>query len=419
MEEDDETCKQDCRRWEEDIYWTHFRSIHFFQFLRGDFQKQLAMPKKFAENMKNKLGENVFLKGPSGSIWKVGLAAEEGGLFFKRGWEEFVKDHPLAENDVLMFRFSGNSRFEVLMFDQRSLCEKEASYFCKKWGQNEKESEAGMKRKAREGSEVVTESPLPQDAVRAPAEEQPQKEEETAPAATRKKGRRIVTPRRASLANVGKESSLIVIDQDKKRSPVKSPSASSTPPQKGKVTRRRSVHKDSGFTHVFVSKKNAAVKSPAHVLMMQRAQAAMKSESFSVVMQPTHPFDLLACPLFKLYNLLSICDMCQYLFRNYQSIPVQWADKHLGRCHQNIILRVKDKTWKTRYNYTSRNCGGISGGWRSFALDNYLQESDVCLFDLGDSIDGTVVLDVTIFRAIESVIPAVPEASAPPAEGPL
>ncbi|OWM83350.1 uncharacterized protein LOC116205829 [Punica granatum] len=508
MEEDEKTCR-DCRSWEEDIYWTHFHFIHFFQFLHGDFRSHLAVPKKFAENMKNKLGENVFLKGPSGSIWKVGLAAEEEGLFFKRGWEEFVKDHhPLAENDVLMFKYNGNSLFEVLMFDHWSLCEKEASYFCKRREQMERDSEVGKKRKAREGPEVVIESPLPQDdAPRAPAEEpgkpeetvptptlrqqrtatrkraspgmktkaregsevfiefplpqdapaeEPQQLEETVPTTTvrsrrigtrkraspgmkRKSGEgfkvviespspqvasarapveepqkpgetlptatvsehRILTRKRASFGNIGKASSSAVIDQEKKGGSLKSLSVSGIPPIKEKVMRRRSAREGLRFTHTYVSRKIAALgKSPEQVLAIQaiqQAQAAMKSESFLVVMRPSHVH-----------------------INFYLSIPVEWADKHLSPCNQRIILRMKDRTWTALYYYTSRNCGGISAsGWRSLVLENNLQESDVCLFDLGDSIDGMVVLDVTIFRAVESATPAltVSQASAPATDG--
>lgn len=36
---------RECRSWEEEIYWTHFHSIHFCQFLHGDdFHQQLVSP---------------------------------------------------------------------------------------------------------------------------------------------------------------------------------------------------------------------------------------------------------------------------------------------------------------------------------------------------------------------------------------
>lgn len=185
-----------------------------------------AIPEKFAENMKSKLGENVILKGPSGLTWKVGLAAEEDGLFFKRGWEEFVKDHLLAEDDVLMFRYNLDSRFEVLLFDGGSLCEKEASYFCKRQGHKQRDCELGMKRKAIDcpDSEVVVESPLPQDVKRAPLEE-PKKEETVAATV---KERRMASRKRALPENIRNGTSPNVTNLEKRQSSIKGPSVSPT-----------------------------------------------------------------------------------------------------------------------------------------------------------------------------------------------
>lgn len=49
----------------------------------------------------------------------------------KDGWKEFVDEHYVEENDVLVFKYDGNSCFDVLIFDQ-SGCEKEASYFVRR-----------------------------------------------------------------------------------------------------------------------------------------------------------------------------------------------------------------------------------------------------------------------------------------------
>ncbi|GAU15369.1 hypothetical protein TSUD_04380 [Trifolium subterraneum] len=118
-----------CKSWQEDIYWTHFQFIHFTQFLKTDFQQHLALPKTFSDNVKKKLQENVTLKGPSGIVWDVGLTTRDDTLYFTNGWQQFVEDHSLKENDVLVFKYKGESHFEVLIFGGESLCEKAASYF--------------------------------------------------------------------------------------------------------------------------------------------------------------------------------------------------------------------------------------------------------------------------------------------------
>jgi hypothetical protein len=106
--------------------------------------------------LKNKLLENVTLKGPSGSTWQVELTTDDNTMFFKHGWEEFVKDHFLEEKDLLIFKYNGESYFDVLIFDGQSFCEKAASYFVRKCGHREGDSFVQTKRKAVEDSVEVT-----------------------------------------------------------------------------------------------------------------------------------------------------------------------------------------------------------------------------------------------------------------------
>lgn len=113
------------------------------------------IPLKFSENLRKKLPEIVTLKGPSGNTWQVELSTNEDIMFFRHGWEEFVKDHFLEEKDLLIFKYNGDSCFDVLMIDGQSLCEKEASYFVRKCRHGEHDRVVQTKRKAVEGSAEV------------------------------------------------------------------------------------------------------------------------------------------------------------------------------------------------------------------------------------------------------------------------
>lgn len=108
-----------------------------------------AIPKKFSDNLKKKLPDVVTLRGPSGAAWTVGITTKEHTMFFKHGWQEFVKDHALGASDMLVFRYNGESQFDVSMFDGQSLCEKEASYFVRKCGHTEHENGCLSGRKTR------------------------------------------------------------------------------------------------------------------------------------------------------------------------------------------------------------------------------------------------------------------------------
>lgn len=78
--------------------------------------------------------ENVTLRGPGGDVWSVELTATNGTLHFTQGWETFVRDHCLEENDLLIFKYNNESQFEVLIFGHGSSCEKAAAYFVRKCG---------------------------------------------------------------------------------------------------------------------------------------------------------------------------------------------------------------------------------------------------------------------------------------------
>lgn len=146
---------EDCRSREEEIFWTHFQCIHFSQFLRGDFLHQLEIPEKFAKNIRKKLPETVTVKGPSGIIWDLGLTADGDTLFFNDGWRNFVLDHSLEENDLLIFKYNGLSHFDVLMFEGQSLCEKGSSYFVRKCVHPESENGYQNKRKIDENPDEI------------------------------------------------------------------------------------------------------------------------------------------------------------------------------------------------------------------------------------------------------------------------
>ncbi|CAI0558543.1 unnamed protein product [Linum tenue] len=146
-EKEANACKTKNSSWEEDFYWTHFQFTHFFRFLHAGFHRTLALPKKFSGRLKAKLPETVTLTGPSRVKWTVGLTtttlAEESTVSFSRGWSEFAADNSLQVDDLLVFKYNGESRFDVLILETGTSCEKPAAYFAKK-GKTTGENFAGV-----------------------------------------------------------------------------------------------------------------------------------------------------------------------------------------------------------------------------------------------------------------------------------
>lgn len=98
-----------------------------------------------------------------------------------------------------------------------------------------------------------------------------------------------------------------------------------------------------------------------------------------------------------------------------QGVPREWIKKNLSKKNQNIILRLGEKTWHAGFRYREdRNWGGISCGWKQFAIDNNLEEFDVCLFEPSAGLIGATLLDVKIFRVVDEFTPLVGFSSATP-----
>ncbi|KAE8659071.1 AP2/B3-like transcriptional factor family protein, putative isoform 2 [Hibiscus syriacus] len=361
-----------CRSREEEIFWTHFQCIHFSQSLRGDFLRRLEIPEKFAKHMMKKLPETVTVKGPSGLIWDLGLTAYDETLFFEGGWKNFVLDHSLEENDLLIFKYNGLSHFDVLMFEGRSLCEKASSYFVKKCVHKESDNGYQTKRKIDENDvEIVHNS------SQGGLESSPEKSTNnihTTPltqpiksATTNKRGQRAGSSANSLHARHLRGKELNTFD--------------------GEVeveiafdgTR---IDEDEFSPHPSCFEAPLTQFEKANVFL--KAQEALTKDGFMVVMKPTHVWK-----------------------RFYMAFPIAWTAKHFLRENMDVILRINERTWRTRFIYhKGRDCGGLSGGWKSFASDNNLIEHDVCVFEPSDMERKPIVLDVRIFRVLDAPVQA-------------
>ncbi|MBA0792544.1 hypothetical protein Gohar_017037 [Gossypium harknessii] len=375
----EDTCK-DCRDWEEEIFWTHFQSVHFSQFLHGDFLQRLEIPEKFAKNIKKKLPETVTLKGPSGIIWDVRLTVDDDDdtLFFNGGWKTFVKDHSLVANDFLIFKYNGVSHFDVLMFDGKSLCEKAASYFVRKCMHTESDATHRTKRKVNENSDEILHNSSqcglesgPEKSTNNDIDARPSRKPIKS-AASKKKIRNSDNGTRSIHAKqslVGKE--LPTFPGEVKVERLETEYEHTTMDGNGDVF---------GLWHT-TGKRFVTQSEKTNVLL--KAQEALTNEGFMIIMKPTHVGR-----------------------RFYMAVPTAWVAKYLPKDNADVILRMNKRTWKTRFYYhRSRDCGGLSGGWRNFVNDNNLEEHDVCVFQPANIGSKPMILDVNIFHVLQKAVP--------------
>ncbi|KAJ7966673.1 B3 domain-containing protein [Quillaja saponaria] len=344
-----ETCKSS-RSLPEEIYWNHFKFIRFTQFLGSDYHKQLALPKKFSDNMKKKLPENVTLKGPSGMLWNLQLTTKDDTLFFSHGWQQFVKDHCLEDTDFLNFMYN-DTEHESGGPSKRK--QKEISL-----EELHNPSNSGVRCTEPEKSGNSDSIPVPSRFV--PFED------------TNNKIKKLVSSINP-LQTTQKDRHTEAFRGDMSKS------ADAEPSSKKRKGTYAQLYTSNRRPVTEVEKRNA----------LQLAEAALTAESFSIVIRPSHAYK-----------------------RFFVFLPKWWTLKHMSPQNQGLILRIGEEEWCTRYTYDRyRRCGGFTGGWRYFAIDNNLEEFDVCVFKPACQMNNSMVLDVSIFRVVEEVTRLLPVVS--------
>jgi hypothetical protein len=75
------------------------------------------IPEKFVREFGDELSAVATLTIPYGHIWQVGLEKANKKIWFHDGWQDFMEYHSIHYGYFLVFRYEGNSKFHVLVFD--------------------------------------------------------------------------------------------------------------------------------------------------------------------------------------------------------------------------------------------------------------------------------------------------------------
>ncbi|KAI3972846.1 hypothetical protein MKX01_019504 [Papaver californicum] len=398
---------EDCENWEEEMYWSKFKVVHFFSVLPNNFPYQLKFPEKLVKKcLRNELSEIsvVTLKGPSGRTWTVQLMRYGSeGLYLKKGWEVFVQEHNLKQNDVLLFKYNlGSSVFDVL------ICKNEGSHrSSKEWLNERKRVERepwldvkgchkskglneGRKRVEREPSFDIVE---PMRVVHPRLERQPSFE--------------IIEPKR-----VHSKKKVIAISDDEEEEQVYGrvighPHLSNPlPDSKGKAlvpVKPEEVSEDDEVTPV----------NPL-ALVLETKSGKEENEAFAQAV-------LICLESFVCRNTTGskrrrephfvVCMKRSHISAiYYMTVPVDAVRKYIAHETKRVSLEMNGETWITKYTWKiQRVNSGISGsGWMNFVEENNINIGDACLFELTTPSATTskklVHFKVSIFRTDEDVM---------------
>ncbi|KAK3146722.1 hypothetical protein QOZ80_3BG0270830 [Eleusine coracana subsp. coracana] len=333
-----------CMEWQEHCYWSHMadEKKHFFKVLAGDFTESIGLPSRFANNFNGHISEVVTLKSPSGKIWSIGVCSDNDEVVFRSGWKEFVSTHSIEEGDYLLFKYTGVSAFDVLIFDS-SGCEKTSSHFsnnhCYERIPDSVRVEGHGCHRFNGGKNRMPQSvPSDDDGNNAQLE---------------------VTLHKNSSRNYPKES---------KQNLSNAREQAQCEVEDGEDDIELDVN-DVPFETGYYFCKNGPMseyhltKEEREEISSIRAPVQSRNPVFVQVMHPSHVRG-------KKAGLVGLSS--------------EFATKYIGTFRREIILQRASRkgTWHAFYN-SNKFSRGIGGrGWCSFVEDNGILEHDVCLFEL-------------------------------------
>ncbi|KAI4987084.1 hypothetical protein ZWY2020_019884 [Hordeum vulgare] len=335
-----------CREWQDHYYWEHMEDvskIRFFKLMTGDFQQRISIPEKIANNVIRKIAYGGFtLKAPSGQEWRVGVEKIADELFFMPGWDEFARAHELQENDLLLFKCTGNGSFDVLVFDA-SGCEKVSCFFADKKGPNMRKQFDSIVCQRGEERCILSDS----DDASMPLS---QLVRSTHQASTSKK------PKRTS------NNSNYYIKNEAVEEPEES---------------------DDGHTesdYFYYSRFANCLTEDEREEIFGLASIQLGNPVYVAVLQKTHV---------RRTN-------------NFLIVPSKFAADHLeGRSHEMLLLRPNRKErWHLKYYHGSVTRGFNCRRWSKFVHDNRLREGYVCVFELMKGA-GKATMTVHVLRKVD------------------
>ncbi|VAI69826.1 unnamed protein product [Triticum turgidum subsp. durum] len=91
---------------------------YFLVLLIGDFRDEMIIPEELVQRFKRDILGEIKLETRNGDNHAIVVAKIEEKRIFTVGWRQFVANYDLQIGDLLMFRYKGNSQFNVIIFDK-------------------------------------------------------------------------------------------------------------------------------------------------------------------------------------------------------------------------------------------------------------------------------------------------------------
>ncbi|XP_031393592.1 B3 domain-containing transcription factor VRN1-like [Punica granatum] len=379
-------------------------------------EKRLRIPDNFLRKHRDELSPVATLHVSDGHLWRVGIRKADNKFWFHDGWQEFAEHYSIGIGYFLIFRYEGNSIFNVYIYNLttseinyqphgRSSASGEQYHQVRRytpWNEMEDEESSdaldtaspyratpdSLKKKAVNSSSSVDQLSLSrsfnpttlQSLFNGNMHPGAKNAVHSHPGA-RPTGQEVLYSGRMKLKSAGDEVKEQGQNEDgrkpkkpgrKKRKIEPSEPMSSTQPDEESEMRFR-----------FYASASTRKRT---VTAEERERAINAAKMF----EPQNPF-------------CRVVLRPSYLYRGcIMYLPSCFAEKHLNGVSGFIKLQRADgKQWPVRCLYRGGRAK-LSQGWYDFSLENNLEEGDVCVFELISARE--VILKVTTFRVVDDAV---------------
>lgn len=373
-------------------------------------ERRLRIPDNFLKKFKDELSGVATLHVPDGHIWRVGIRKAENKFWLHDGWQDFVEHYSIGLGYFLVFRYEGNSIFNVYIYN---LTNSEINYHpnaCSTVGEQYHSRQYHVFKDMEDEDSVDVLGP--QSPGRSPdafkkkaantSVDQLTLNRSFNPSALQNlfNGNMHPTAKNAVTTHPGVRpagqdalySGVVRVKSDEDEVKVQPQSEGTRKTKKASRKKRKSepsepmssVPQDEDTEMRFRFYASASTRKRT-VTAEERERAINAAKMF----EPPNPF-------------CRVVLRPSYLYRGcIMYLPSCFAEKHLNGVSGFIKLQRADgKQWPVRCLYRGGRAK-LSQGWYDFSLENNLEEGDVCVFELISARE--VILKVTTFRVVDDV----------------
>ncbi|XP_058180021.1 B3 domain-containing transcription factor VRN1-like [Rhododendron vialii] len=375
---------------------------HFFKIIHssGVPHQKLRIPLKFISQYGKNVGNHVFLKVPSGAVWKVELERSNGVVWMCNGWKEFAKYYSIGFGHLLVFRYDGNCNFNVLIFDTSA---SEIAYPVSATHGEQTNINCNRNSKIPVTEEVIEIDDSVETYNTKREETYGRGETEKLGVRTRQKTRKAAYYR----GNIEKNVSVKISDDSLVRD--------SSVSERERAHAKFGMENNSNKQEFPLNFKSKGLKLPNQKKDAKTEIETEQCTGGTYIGERRYQSQIAVQMLSATANINSraleraryfkskkpffmVRLQPSYVSCNYSmNVPLKFLKKYLRDNQKNISLRISDgTTWLVRF-YAGALNGKRNLGWGPFVRDNNLKVGDICVFEL-ISTGIEPQLDVTIFR---------------------